>query len=37
LIALAGEERIVFDADVHRVADEPCHLQREASLEEDAA
>ena len=36
-VALSGEERIVFDADVHRVADEPRHLQRKASLEEDAA
>ena len=36
-IALSGEERIVFDADVHRVAEEPRHLQRKASLEDDAA
>jgi FdhD protein len=36
-IALSGEERIVFDADVHYVADEPRHLQRKASLEDDAA
>jgi hypothetical protein len=37
LIALSGEERIVFDADVHHVAEEPRHLQRKASLEDDAA
>jgi FdhD protein len=36
-VALAGEERIVFDADAHHVADEPRHLQRKASLEDDAA
>ena len=36
-IALSGEERIVFDADVHHVAEEPRHLQRKASLENDAA
>jgi FdhD protein len=36
-IALSGEERIVFDADVHHVAEEPRHLQRKASLEDDAA
>jgi FdhD protein len=35
-IALSGEERIVFDADVHHVAEEPRHLQRKASLEDDA-
>jgi FdhD protein len=36
-IALAGESRIVFDADPHRVPDESRHLQRKASLEDDAA
>jgi FdhD protein len=36
-VALAGEERIVFDADTHYVAEEPRHLQRKASREDDAA
>ena len=36
-IALAGEDRIVFDADLHHVGDEPRRIQRKASLEEDAA
>jgi FdhD protein len=36
-IALAGEDRIVFDADLHHVGDEPRGIQRKASLEEDAA
>jgi FdhD protein len=36
-IALAGESRIVFDADPHHVADEARHLQRKASREDDAA
>ena len=36
-IALAGEDRIVFDADLHHVADEGRRLQRKASLEDDAA
>jgi FdhD protein len=36
-IALSGEDRIVFDADPHHVTDEPRHLQRKASLEDDAA
>ena len=37
-VALAGAERIVFDADPHYVADEPVRLARKASLaEEDAA
>ncbi len=36
-IALAGESRIMFDADPHHVADEARHLQRKASLEDDAA
>jgi FdhD protein len=36
-IALSGEERIVFDADPHHVPEESRHLQRKASLEDDAA
>jgi FdhD protein len=36
-IALAGESRIVFDADPHYVPDEARHLQRKASREDDAA
>ena len=36
-IALAGESRIVFDADPHHVPDESRRLQRKASLEDDAA
>jgi FdhD protein len=36
-IALSGESRIVFDADPHYVVDEGRHLQRKASLEDDAA
>jgi FdhD protein len=36
-IALAGEDRIVFDADLRHVAEEPRRLQRKASLEDDAA
>jgi FdhD protein len=36
-IALAGEARIVFDADPHYVPDESRRLQRKASLEDDAA
>ena len=36
-IALAGESRIVFDADPHHVPDEARRLQRKASLEDDAA
>src|SRR5918994_2842291 len=36
-VALAGEQRIVFDADVHHVGEEPRHLQRKASLEDNAA
>jgi FdhD protein len=36
-IALAGESRIVFDADPHYVSDESRRLQRKASLEDDAA
>jgi len=36
-IALAGESRIVFDADPHYVPDESRRIQRKASLEDDAA
>jgi len=36
-IALAGESRIVFDADPHYVPEEARHLQRKASLADDAA
>jgi FdhD protein len=36
-IALAGESRIVFDADPHYVPDESRRSQRKASLEDDAA
>jgi FdhD protein len=36
-VALAGEQRIVFDADPHYVAEEARHLQRKASHEDDAA
>jgi FdhD protein len=37
-VALAGAERIVFDADLRAVGDEPARLARKASLaEEDAA
>jgi FdhD protein len=36
-IALAGEARIVFDADPHYVPDEARRSQRKASLEDDAA
>jgi len=36
-VALAGVERIVFDADQRAVADEPRRLSRKASIEEDAA
>src|ERR671919_2104294 len=36
-VALSGAERIVFDADLHHVAEEGRHLQRKASLEDDAA
>ena len=36
-IALAGESRIVFDADPHYVPDESPRTQRKASLEDDAA
>jgi FdhD protein len=36
-VALAGESRIVFDADPHYVPEESRRLQRKASLEDDAA
>jgi FdhD protein len=36
-IALAGDSRIVFDADPHHVPDEARRLQRKASIEDDAA
>jgi len=36
-VALAGESRIVFDADPHYVPDESRRIQRKASLEDDAA
>lgn len=36
-VALAGEDRIVFDADPKRVDDEAPHLQRKAARAEDAA
>ena len=36
-IALAGEQRIVFDADPSGVSDEPRHVQRKASLAESGA
>jgi FdhD protein len=35
-VALAGEHRIVFDADTQAVGDEPRGIQRKASVEEDA-
>ncbi len=33
-VALAGEDRIVYDADPSAIGDEPRHLQRKASLAE---
>jgi len=36
-VALAGEHRLVFDADPHQVTDEPARVRRKASLGEDAA
>jgi FdhD protein len=36
-VALAGEHRLVFDADLARIADEPAHARRKASLADDAA
>jgi FdhD protein len=36
-LALAGESRIVFDADTRHVPDEARHLQRKAAREDDAA
>ena len=35
-VALAGEQRIVFDANPDKSEDEPRHLQRKASVGEDA-
>jgi FdhD protein len=35
-VALAGEDRIVFDSDPDSVKDEPRHLQRKAAQPEDA-
>ena len=34
-VALAGEDRLVFDADPDAVRDEPAHLARKASLDND--
>ena len=36
-IALAGEDRIQYDADTTTALDEPRHIQRKASLADDAA
>jgi FdhD protein len=36
-VALSGAERIVFDADLRRVGEEPPKIQRKASLAEDVA
>ncbi len=36
-LALAGEHRIVFDADLAAEGEEPRHLRRKASVEDDAA
>jgi FdhD protein len=36
-VALSGAERIVFDADLRRVGEEPPNIQRKASLAEDVA
>jgi len=36
-VALAGEDRLVFDADPAAVPDEPARVQRKAGLPEDAA
>jgi FdhD protein len=36
-VALAGEHRIIFDADPARVADESKRVQRKAGVDEDAA
>src|SRR5260370_37762916 len=36
-VALAGEERIVFDADPHHVGDEPARVARKGSVPEDAS
>jgi FdhD protein len=36
-VALAGESRIVFDADPHHVPDEARHLRRKASVDDEVA
>ena len=36
-VALAGEERIVFDSDPRAIGDEPAHLARKASLADEVA
>ena len=36
-VALAGQQRIVYDADLSAAGDEPRHVQRKASLADDAA
>ena len=36
-VALAGEERIVYDADTSAAPDEPASAQRKGSREDDAA
>ncbi|MFP6742692.1 MAG: formate dehydrogenase accessory sulfurtransferase FdhD [Alphaproteobacteria bacterium] len=36
-VALAGEDRIIYDADSATVADEPAHMGRKASRADDAA
>src|SRR5437763_14254132 len=36
-VALAGEERIVFDSDPRAIADEPARLARKASLADEVA
>lgn len=36
-VAVSGEDRLVFDADPAEMADEPRHMRRKGSLEDDAA
>jgi FdhD protein len=36
-VALAGEERIVFDSDPRAIGDEPARLARKASLADEVA
>jgi FdhD protein len=36
-VALAGVDRIIYDADTAKVGDEPVHVRRKASLADDAA